>query len=346
MLKGAGYSAESVDSPGALLDAARTRKFDLILADLNYTRDTTSGAEGLDLLAALDAQGNQIPVIVMTAWGSIELAVEAMQRGACDFIQKPWDNARALETVRKQARTGRRRASELETAAAVQQKLFPASQVPLSTLDYAGRCIPAQDVGGDYFDFLEIGQGRAGFLLGDVCGKGVSAALLMANLQACFHSYRPADLSKPAQLLTSINRHFYSATDSDRFATLFYGVYDDASRTLRYVNCGHCPPILVRASGEVLLLEPTATVIGAFAEWDCAEAEVTIGDGDRLLLYSDGVIDTVDRGGNALDAPRLCGLIAQQASAAELVNDVVTEVAKLGGAQPVDDVTVVALRGR
>ena len=100
LLKGAGYESVLVDSPQALLRAARAEPFDLILMDLNYARDTTSGAEGLDLLSSLEGQHNDAPIIVMTAWGNVELAVEAMRRGACDFVQKPWDNARLLGTIR------------------------------------------------------------------------------------------------------------------------------------------------------------------------------------------------------------------------------------------------------
>src|SRR5690242_2745320 len=103
LLKGAGHQSVLVDSPQALLRAARADTFDLILMDLNYARDTTSGAEGLDLLSHLEAQKNAAPVIVMTAWGNVDLAVEAMRRGACDFVQKPWDNMRLLSTIRKQA---------------------------------------------------------------------------------------------------------------------------------------------------------------------------------------------------------------------------------------------------
>ncbi len=103
LLKGAGYQNVLVDSPQALLRAARSEPFDLILMDLNYARDTTSGEEGLDLLSSLEAQSNAAPVIVMTAWSNVDLAVEAMRRGACDFVQKPWDNARLLSAIRKQA---------------------------------------------------------------------------------------------------------------------------------------------------------------------------------------------------------------------------------------------------
>src|SRR6202011_4316293 len=123
LLKGAGYQNVLVDSPQALLRAALAEPFDLILMDLNYARDTTSGEEGLDLLSSLEAQDNAAPVIVMTAWSNVDLAVEAMRRGACDFVQKPWDNGRLLGAIRKQAgeafervRTERRVKSELEIA--------------------------------------------------------------------------------------------------------------------------------------------------------------------------------------------------------------------------------------
>src|SRR5438874_12789844 len=124
LLKGEGWQAVAVDSPEALMHKIRSEIFDLILVDLNYTRDTTSGAEGIDLLSSLEKQGNSTPVMVMTAWSSFDLAVEAMRRGACDFIQKPWENERLLAAIRKQAESERRRKSELEIAANVQQKLF------------------------------------------------------------------------------------------------------------------------------------------------------------------------------------------------------------------------------
>src|SRR5882724_11178245 len=145
LLKGQGWQAVTSDSPGALLRTARGGEFDLILTDLNYTRDTTSGREGMDLLASLEAQGNTVPVVVMTAWGNVELAVEAMRRGACDFVQKPWDNARLLSTIRKQAddasakmKADRQVKSELEIARNVQQKLFPNQTRRLASIEYSG----------------------------------------------------------------------------------------------------------------------------------------------------------------------------------------------------------------
>lgn len=346
LLKGEGYEAVTVDSPRALLREARSGGFDLILADLNYTRDTTSGEEGLDLLAGLESQGNTAPVIVMTAWGSIDLAVEAMRRGACDFVQKPWDNQRVLAVIRKQAASESGRRSELEIAAQVQQQLFPRIMQELHTIDYAGQCVPAQGVGGDYYDFLDLGE-DLGFVLADVSGKGVPAALLMANLQACFRTQAAAGVRRPAELLEAVHKHFYLSTGSDRFATLFFGSYDDRTRRMRYVNCGHCAPLLLRACGEVSKLEPTATLLGAFEEWNCAEDEVTLNAGDTLFLYSDGVTEAANSAGDYFGEDRLVRILRESSvgAADDLVREIVKAASTFSGASRADDITVVAIRG-
>jgi sigma-B regulation protein RsbU (phosphoserine phosphatase) len=347
LLKGQGWQSHTVESPQDLLRAARTEPFDLILADLNYTRDTTSGEEGLDLLASLDAQGNAAPVIVMTAWGNVDLAVEAMRRGACDFIQKPWDNERVVASIRKQADSERRRKSELEIAANVQQKLFPRNLRPMETLDYAAQCVAARQVGGDYYDFLEIADRAMGFVLADVSGKGVPAALLMANLQACFRSQPPGALLRPADALVTVNRLFFESTSSERFATLFFGVYNDRTRRLRYVNCGHNAPLLLRSTGETERLGPTATMLGAFAKWNCTEAETELRFGDCLAIYSDGVTEAGMEAGEEFGEERLITAMraAQWGGAAALVQSVIDAVSDFSDGSREDDVTVVALRG-
>ncbi len=352
LLKGQGWQSVTVEAPADLLRAAKAQPFDLILADLNYTRDTTSGQEGLDLLASLEAQGNNAPVIVMTAWGNVDLAVEAMRRGACDFIQKPWDNDRVVASVRKQAESERRRKSELEIAANVQQKLFPRMARRLETLDYAAQCVPAREVGGDYFDFLEIAPGAMGFVLADVSGKGVPAALLMANLQACFRSQPPGELLRPAAALATVNRLFFESTSAERFATLFFAVYNDRARKLRYVNCGHNPPLLLRASGEVQRLGTTAMMLGAFADWTSSEAEIELKPGDLLAIYSDGVVEAgLEASGNGageFGEARLLEIMRAEQSkpAADLVRAVLEAVSAFSHGAREDDVTVVGLRVR
>src|SRR6516164_2875412 len=152
LLKPEGCEIESADSPRSVLACVDARQYDLLLLDLNYARDTTSGGEGLDLVREIRSRDSLTPIVVMTAWGGVSLAVSAMQRGACDVVIKPWDNDHLREIVRTQAELGRtaRRAAELEAllqqdlrmAAQVQARLFPRVLPPLSTLDYVGRCLP------------------------------------------------------------------------------------------------------------------------------------------------------------------------------------------------------------
>jgi sigma-B regulation protein RsbU (phosphoserine phosphatase) len=347
LLKGQGWQAVAVDSPDALMHKVRSEIFDLILVDLNYTRDTTSGAEGMDLLSSLEKQGNSTPVMVMTAWSSFDLAVEAMRRGACDFIQKPWDNDRLVAAIQKQAESERRKRSELEIAANVQQKLFPRKLRVMRTVDYAGHCLPAREVGGDYYDFLEITDQSLGFVLADVSGKGVPAALLMANLQASFRNQPPGALLRPSDVLAAVNRHFFDSTAAERFATLFFGIYDDGTRRIRYVNCAHVSPFLLRASGDLVKLDATATMLGAFQMWKCREASVDLGRGDTLLICSDGVTEAGIEHGDEFGDDRLEQVLRASVGvpAASLVQKVIDDVSQFSGASRSDDVTVVALRG-
>jgi sigma-B regulation protein RsbU (phosphoserine phosphatase) len=346
LLKGAGHRTVTVDSPNALLAAARADEFDLILMDLNYARDTTSGQEGLDLLASLQAQHNAAPVVVMTAWGSIDLAVEAMRRGAADFIQKPWDNTRLLATLDKQAEQGRRARTEMEIARNVQQKLFPRKAAAFADIEYAGRCAPAREVSGDYYDFLDLGRERLGIVLADVSGKGVPAALLMANLQACFRTQTDSGAREPAALVRSVNKLFYESTSPENFATLFFGEYDAAAQRLRYVNCGHLPPLLIGSNGATKRLEPTATVLGAFPDWHCGDGDVDLAPGDTLLLFTDGVTEAESPAGEDFGDARLEAVVKSARSDApeSIIDKVIGAVQNFSAGAQEDDITVVAVQ--
>jgi sigma-B regulation protein RsbU (phosphoserine phosphatase) len=339
LLKSDGYKTVVADSPAAVLCEAAKQRFDLILVDLNYARDTTSGQEGLDLLDSLQRQQNQAPIVVMTAWGSIDLAVEAMRHGAADFLQKPWDNDRVLSTVRKQVEQHRRDRTELDIARNVQQKLLPHSNKAMRTVEYTGSCVPAREVGGDYYDFFDAGEDMLALVLADVSGKGVPAALLMANLQATFRSRPPAELSYPATLLPIVNRLFFESTAPEFYATLFFAAYDDRSRLLRYVNCGHPAPVLIRANGSVEHLEASVTVVGLFAGWECGEAELTLAPGDALFISSDGVTEPAMDDGEK----QLLSLLQshRHQSLTQMTSKILEDAAKLGST---DDLTSVALR--
>src|SRR3989441_3697669 len=188
----------------------------------------------------------------------------------------------------------RRAAQELEIAKQVQARLFPQTLPPLRTLEYAGICIQARQVGGDYYDFLELGRERFGLVIGDVAGKGIAAALLMANLQANLRSQCAIALDQPQRFLRSVNQLFCENTPDGSFATLFFAEYNDTTGRLRYANCGHLPALLLRSDESLERLESTATVLGVFREWDWTIGECRLRARDTLALYTDGVTESYD----------------------------------------------------
>src|ERR1700740_3323813 len=272
LLKGHGYTTESVTSPSALIDSLAKKEFDLILMDLNYARDTTSGREGLDLLAQLQAVESTPPIVVMTGWATVGLAVEAMQRGVADFVEKPWTNARLLEILQKQISVGRERresrrraeqesqarqemllqlqlqTQEIADARAIQQGLLPKEIPQLPGYEIADAWQSALTVGGDYFDILPFGDEAFGLCIADVAGKGISAALLMSNLQAAVRGLASPSLP-PDGLCSRLNALLCRNMTSDRFITLFYAQLDGPTRLFRYTSAGHNPPFLLHSEG-------------------------------------------------------------------------------------------------
>jgi phosphoserine phosphatase RsbU/P len=350
LLKGAGHQTETVDSPRAAIALAGRDAFDLVLMDMNYSRDTTSGNEGLDLIDKLLAKDNSVPIVVMTAWSSVDLAVEAMRRGAIDFIQKPWDNARLLATIEKHSSRSKDRKkakSELEIARHVQQRLLPQHAQSLKTITYGGRCVPALEIGGDYYDFLELGPGRLGILLADVSGKGVAGALLTANLQASFRSQLELGVRHPKALLTSVNKLFHESTPAEYFATMFFAEYRDQGRELRYINCGHPAALLLRANGKIEHLEATTLPLGIFGALKCDEKSVALGAGDLLLVFSDGVLEAGIDQGEEFGEQRLIESAQASQSAPGLeaqLDQMTADVQCFDPIQQHDDVTIVAVR--
>jgi len=204
---------------------------------------------------------------------------------------------------------------EMAVARAVQCNLLPREKRPLQTLDYSGNCVQARTVGGDYYDFLDMGPGQVGLVLADVAGKGVSAALLMANLQGSIHCrdgyFNSRDLPR---LLATVNQHLYKHTEAARYATLFFGHYDDATRRLQYINCGHIPPLLLRGGGVVERLAPTATVLGLFEKWHCSIGETRLEMGDVLSVFTDGIIEARCANGEEFGEARLLETLQESAS--------------------------------
>ena len=236
---------------------------------------------------------------------------------------------------------------EIAVARAVQTRLLPQEFPPLQTLEYRGHCIQSRTVGGDYYDFLDMGLGTVGFVLADVAGKGIAAALLVANLQASLRSHASIGSKDLALVLTSVNRHFYKHTETHTYATLFFGCYDDATQKLRYVNCGHNPPLLLHKGG-VERLAPTATVLGLFQDWECSVAEAHLESEDILCIYTDGITEASDKDGREFGETRLLQVLRQNRTldAASIVQKVEQAVEQFRSGEQEDDLTMVIARTR
>lgn len=264
------------------------------------------------------------------------------------------ESIRLGENIAERIEVERRTEQEMQFAREVQSRLLPQKTPALRTLEYAGGCVQARQVGGDYYDFLELGPGRLALVLADVAGKGVSGALLMANLQANLRSQYALALDDLPRLLSSVNHLFYENTADNSYATLFFADYDDSSGRLRYVNCGHLPPLLLRANpaaagdgpAAVERLAPTSTVLGLFEDWQCSAAEVELKPGDVLVLYTDGVTEAENTAGEEFGEHRLVEMLCanRQLPAPALLEAIESTVQQYSGGEQADDITVVVAR--
>lgn len=256
------------------------------------------------------------------------------------------DSVRLAERMAQQLVSERRSAYELEMARQVQNRLLPQRAPVMQTLDYAGVCIQARAVGGDYYDFLDVGAGRIALVLGDVSGKGMPAALLMASLQATIRTHCTAGLDDLATMMRQVNKLLYESTAAQHFVTLFIAEYDDASHRLRFVNCGHNPPILFRSCGCVQRLPATACVLGAFPQWECTVEELTMDAGDTIALFTDGVTEAANHEGEEFGDWRLIAVLSENRSqsAAAILEATTHVVQTFGGSNQADDLTLIVAR--
>jgi sigma-B regulation protein RsbU (phosphoserine phosphatase) len=336
LLKNSGYDAQFVKSPEEALSTLRGNSFDAVLLDLNYSRDTTSGSEGLELISQVLAHDSTLAVVVMTAWGSIDLAVKAMHRGAGDFVQKPWDNRRLLQVLDQQMRRSQdlrhkrfRDQLEQQEAAQIQRALMPGEIATHDGLTIAAASQSARTVGGDYYDVIRLGEHSSALCIADVVGKGVGAALLMSNLQAAVRTLAP-EVMEPGPFCQRVNKIVLANNVPGKFITFFYCVVDmGEEQRIRYTNAGHAWPILGRADGSCQRLSSEDVVLGTMHNWDYHQQETTIRKGDRLVLFTDGITECLNAADAEFGEEHLIELVTQNVhlSAVEL-RDTIFEAAR------------------
>jgi sigma-B regulation protein RsbU (phosphoserine phosphatase) len=260
------------------------------------------------------------------------------------------ENAHLTESIRREIAQRERLDRELEIARDVQQRLFPQKLPHVNGLDFAGYCRPALGVGGDYYDFIHLASGSLGIAVGDVSGKGIAAALMMASLQASLRGQTIKPCETLAEMIHHINGLVYEASASNRYATFFYAQYDPVNRKLRYVNAGHNPPLLRRRKGdgcEFLRLEEGGTVIGLFPDYPYKEAEIEMHPGDILVAYTDGISEAMNHAEEEFEEGRLIEAIrtCPDRSAANISSYILEHVdAFTAGASQHDDMTIVVVR--
>jgi phosphoserine phosphatase RsbU/P len=371
LLKGHGYTTETVTSPSDLLEALKRSEFDLLLMDLNYARDTTSGREGLDLLTRLKAMESVPPIVVMTGWATVGVAVEAMQRGVTDFVEKPWTNSQLLEVLRKQINLGRERREtarlavqetqaqkviasqfheqehEIAEARAIQEGFLPKEIAQLAGYEIAGAWQSARVVGGDYFDVLPFDGETLGLCIADVAGKGLPAALLMSNLQAAVRGLASPSLA-PEDLCARLNALLCRNMASDRFVTLFYAQLDGPARRLRYVSAGHNPPFILHADGSHERLREGGGVLGVFANQAFRSGVAQLQSGDRMVLYTDGVTEAYNADEEEFGEQRLLTVLQEnrRRSSAEMQKEILLAVSAFSSGIWQDDATLLVIAVR
>ncbi len=284
-------------------------------------------------------------------WGEVFTRFEDLDRNSFALVSFDAVTA-AIEAQRRahaeKLEADRRMAYELDIARQVQSRLFPQRFPECTSLEYAGVCAQARQVGGDYYDFLSLGPERIGLVVGDVAGKGIAAALVMASLQAHLRSQCAIALNEPQRLLRSVNQLFFENTTSSAYATLFFGEYDGNLRRLRYVNCGHLSGLLLRLDKSVERLTSTSTVLGLFRDWDCSVEECQLLSGDTLALYTDGVTESFNDLGDELGEDGLLESLKRHAELcpADMVQAILTDVQRFGTKDQHDDITLMIARCR
>ena len=352
LLRGSGLATEAVTHPARVLRALETGQFDAVLMDLNYTRDTVAGGEGLELVSRIRSMYSLVPVVVMTAWSSVDLAVEAMRRGASDFIQKPWENQDLLQKLhnqlswaRTQRRAQRQRDEELQEAREIQDGLLPKKLPEVAGYEVAAMTQPLRFVGGDYYSVVRISERHTVLCIADVAGKGLPAALLMFSLQAALKPLISQRLA-PRELCHRLNRILCDLTPVGKFISFVYAVLDNVDNRLTYCNAGHNPPLLIRSDGTSLELEAAGAVLGQFPDWLYEQSELQMRSGDKVLLFTDGLVEACNADEESFGEHNLIRIAQENptSSAEELMGLLIRAASQHGDEHFQDDASLIVLK--
>jgi serine phosphatase RsbU (regulator of sigma subunit) len=286
------------------------------------------------LLSELHSRDHDLPVIVLTGCETIETAVEAMKRGARTLVSKPWDNSRLIETIEHEIARGvlsrkehERAASEVHEGQRIQRTFLPASLPRIPGCEMAAFWLPAFSVGGDCYDARVDGD-QVAVTIADVCGKGLPAALMMSHLQASVRAFAEAQQLLPNELAGRVNRFLCHNNDAGMFVTCFFCDIDVSRRIIRYSNAGHTWPILMRRDGTYERLSHGGVPLGLFESSSYELGEIPFSNGDRLILFTDGVVETTSPGGvefgdeRLLHAARACRTGTAPSMAAQIIETV------------------------
>jgi serine phosphatase RsbU (regulator of sigma subunit) len=227
----------------------------------------------------------------------------------------------------------------------VQARLFPQRPRPAAPR-VRGICIQARQVGGDYYDFLDLGRDRVGLVVGDIAGKGIAAALLMANLQANLRSQCAVALDQPQRFLRSVNQLFFENTIDSAYTTLFFTKYDNRQQHLRYANYKHLSALLFHVDDILERLDTTACVLGLFEEWDCSIGEKQLRSGDFFVLYTDGVTEFFNEAEEEFGEQHLVEACRKrrELSSQTLLESIVDEIRAFNPREQHDDITMIVTR--
>lgn len=325
----------------------REKQPDLVILDLMLP-----GMNGYEVCEQMRRHGLATPVLMLTAQGQETNRVQGFEAGADDYVRKPFSVRELIGRVRAILRRSEGRSDianqrELDEARQIQQRLMPAEIPQSSGLSIAGTCRPARIAGGDYYDVLKLDNGGVAVCIADVCGKGMPAAMMMANLQAAVKTCATKGLT-PRELCENVNRVMCGNIAGRGFITFFYAVIDSDSagrKRCTYCNAGHNPPILFMQDGALDRLDCGGGVLGVFNDWRYEEREVCLDCGDRLLLYTDGITESRNSAGEEFGENKLVDLVRHlpQAGVAAMVEQTIAAAGQFNNGDFEDDVTVVAV---